>query len=189
MSNITEFNSDELLYNSIPNQNLTFANQLKIEDWNNIINVLRIQSNALTKNVKSMYPFIINNFAQISETLQNLKLQGVSVNGIKPDSDNNIDLIVMADKIPDTLVAGQYVYLTESTKTTTPLEVVSNEAETQSLVNDTPVTETLVNDNVVTTDTLVFNDNLSSYVTTDAESEVIDVTDAESDSNSILLDN
>lgn len=38
----------EFIYNAIDNQNIVSANQLKMSDWNNIINVLRTQANANT---------------------------------------------------------------------------------------------------------------------------------------------
>lgn len=38
----------EFVYNAIDTQNIVFANQLKMSDWNNIINVLKTQANANT---------------------------------------------------------------------------------------------------------------------------------------------
>lgn len=38
----------EFVYNAIDKQNIVFANQLKMSDWNNIINVLKTQANANT---------------------------------------------------------------------------------------------------------------------------------------------
>ena len=38
----------EFIYNAIDKQNIVFANQLKMSDWNNIINVLKTQANANT---------------------------------------------------------------------------------------------------------------------------------------------
>lgn len=38
----------EFIYNAIANQSIVYTNQLKMSDWNNIINVLRTQTNANT---------------------------------------------------------------------------------------------------------------------------------------------
>ena len=38
----------EFIYNAIDNQSIVYTNQLKMSDWNNIINVLRTQTNANT---------------------------------------------------------------------------------------------------------------------------------------------
>lgn len=38
----------KFIYNAIDTQNIVFANQLKMSDWNNIINVLKTQANANT---------------------------------------------------------------------------------------------------------------------------------------------
>lgn len=38
----------EFIYNAIANQSIVYTNQLKMSDWNNIINVLRTQANANT---------------------------------------------------------------------------------------------------------------------------------------------
>lgn len=38
----------EFVYNAIDNQSIVYTNQLKMSDWNNIINVLRTQANANT---------------------------------------------------------------------------------------------------------------------------------------------
>lgn len=49
MSNIVDVS---LFFNAIPEQRLTYANQLTIASWNDTINTIRVQLNALTQYLK-----------------------------------------------------------------------------------------------------------------------------------------
>jgi len=48
-------NINKLGYNTVPNQNLTYANQLTVRDWNIIINSLRLQANATVDYLKQLH--------------------------------------------------------------------------------------------------------------------------------------
>ena len=52
--------------NSIPDQHLTHANQLTIKSWNDIINILRLQTNNTTNHLKDLYEFLIGNTEDVS---------------------------------------------------------------------------------------------------------------------------
>ena len=49
----------EFTYNSIDKQNLTYANQLTLNKWNDIINQLREQSNANTVDIECLYKWLV----------------------------------------------------------------------------------------------------------------------------------
>lgn len=48
-----------ILYNSISNQQLTYPNQLTIKSWNDIVNILRVQSNVNAEQLKVLYTWLI----------------------------------------------------------------------------------------------------------------------------------
>lgn len=49
---------NKLGYNTIPEQRLTYANQLTVREWNVIINSLRTQTNAITEYLKRIHEWL-----------------------------------------------------------------------------------------------------------------------------------
>ena len=52
----------EHVYNSIPHQSLTHANQLTLKLWNDYINQLRTQTNTLTTNEETLYRWLFSEY-------------------------------------------------------------------------------------------------------------------------------
>lgn len=51
--------AQEFVNNSIPNQELSYANQLTVKQWNDIINVLRVQTNTTTNYLRQLHSWLI----------------------------------------------------------------------------------------------------------------------------------
>ena len=51
--------TQEFVNNSIPNQELSYANQLTVKQWNDIINVLRIQTNTTTNYLRQLHSWLV----------------------------------------------------------------------------------------------------------------------------------
>lgn len=50
---------NNLIFNNIPGQVLTYANQLTIKAWNDIINILRVQTNTTVDYLKKLHTWLI----------------------------------------------------------------------------------------------------------------------------------
>jgi hypothetical protein len=48
-----------LIYNNIPGQTLTYANQLSIRAWNDIVNILRTQTNTTVDYLRKLHTWLI----------------------------------------------------------------------------------------------------------------------------------
>ena len=48
-----------ILYNSVPDQTLTYANQLTVYAWNDIINMLRTQANVNAEYIQTLHKWFI----------------------------------------------------------------------------------------------------------------------------------
>lgn len=57
-NNIFEKNQ-KILYNSIPEQRLTYANQLTVKSWNDIVNILKTQANINADYIERLHKWLI----------------------------------------------------------------------------------------------------------------------------------
>ena len=48
-----------LIFNNIPGQTLTYANQLTIKAWNDIVNILRVQTNTTVDYLKKLHTWLV----------------------------------------------------------------------------------------------------------------------------------
>ena len=55
---MSKYPNNKIYYNSIPEQRLTHSNELTIQNWNNYINQLRVQTNEMTVYIKSLTRWI-----------------------------------------------------------------------------------------------------------------------------------
>lgn len=51
--------TQNILYNSVPDQTLTYANQLTVYAWNDIINMLRTQANVNAEYIQTLHKWLI----------------------------------------------------------------------------------------------------------------------------------
>lgn len=64
------YKNQPIVYNSIPHQFLTHANQLTFDSWNETINQLRVQTNIISEYVESLHKWFIGTgegFVSISD--------------------------------------------------------------------------------------------------------------------------
>lgn len=52
----------KILYNSVPDQRLTYANQLTVKNWNDIINILKVQANINADYLEKLHTWFIGNY-------------------------------------------------------------------------------------------------------------------------------
>ena len=55
---MSKYPNNKIYYNSIPEQHLTHSNELTIQNWNNYINQLRVQTNEITVYIKALTRWI-----------------------------------------------------------------------------------------------------------------------------------
>ena len=61
MSNKVIIKKQPILFNSIDEQRLSYANQLTVKSWNDIINILRVQTNTNTAYIKQLHNWLVGN--------------------------------------------------------------------------------------------------------------------------------
>ena len=61
MANNVINTKNSIMFNSIPDQQLLHANQLTLESWNNIINMLRTQANANANYLQTLHTWMLGN--------------------------------------------------------------------------------------------------------------------------------
>ena len=59
MANNTFEKNQKILYNSIPEQRLTYANQLTVKSWNDIVNILKTQANINADYLERLHKWLI----------------------------------------------------------------------------------------------------------------------------------
>ena len=62
MANNIISKDQKILYNSIPDQQLSYANQLTVKSWNDIINILKLQANINTDYLKKLHEWFIGKY-------------------------------------------------------------------------------------------------------------------------------
>ena len=68
-------NINKLGYNTIPEQKLTYANQLTVREWNIIVNSLRAQTNGIVDFLKELYPWLIQDLNLIGSRITQINEQ------------------------------------------------------------------------------------------------------------------
>lgn len=88
-------------YNAIPEQNLRFANQLTVHQWNEIINILRIQTNLSSEYIEKLHLWLIGtNVNSILPETNELKYGNTVI-----EYDGIIDYIFSYLNLNNTLIA------------------------------------------------------------------------------------
>lgn len=62
MANNSFEKNQKILYNSVPDQRLTQPNQLTIKQWNDIINILKVQANINADYLEKLHKWFIGNY-------------------------------------------------------------------------------------------------------------------------------
>lgn len=57
----------DIIYNSIPQQVKTAIGSLTVKDWNDVINVLRTQSNITSANLERLYRVLFGSWENVDE--------------------------------------------------------------------------------------------------------------------------
>lgn len=70
-------NINKLGYNTIPEQKLTYANQLNVRDWNLIINSLRAQTNGVVDYLRQLHEWL-----SILDTNTNILTSGYLITNV-----------------------------------------------------------------------------------------------------------
>ena len=68
--NIDSLDLKLLVFNSIPEQHMTYANQLTLREWNNIVNMLRVQTNNTTIYLKQLHSWITAGSTSLKQIVQ-----------------------------------------------------------------------------------------------------------------------
>lgn len=85
-----------LIYNNIPGQTLTYANQLSIRAWNDIINILRTQTNTTVDYLKKLHTWLIGDGEDILSYPDSngfIKYVDTQHKNLKSEIDNNFYLL------------------------------------------------------------------------------------------------
>lgn len=70
-NNIFEKNH-KILYNSVPDQRLTYANQLTVKNWNDIINILKVQANINADYIEKLHSWLIGSYDRTKPFEENI---------------------------------------------------------------------------------------------------------------------
>jgi len=90
-------NINKLGYNTIPEQKLTYANQLTVREWNIIVNSLRAQTNGTVDFLRELYPWLI----------QDLNLIELRITQINEQLPSGTSKILMGNNIPTNSTPGE----------------------------------------------------------------------------------
>lgn len=83
----------KILYNSVPDQRLTYANQLTVKNWNDIINILKVQANINADYLEKLHTWFIGNYDPTKSFEENI----VSIPGDKNFVEYILELIEAAE--------------------------------------------------------------------------------------------
>lgn len=139
MITVTKPSINKLGYNTIPEQRLTYANQLSVRDWNLIINSLRAQTNGVVDYLRQLHGWL-----SIPDANLDALISGNLITNISYDIDSRLLTVNYLNGTPKTIETGSVnIYyddnLPEDTTKIKPGDLWLSEESPSTPVDPTPV--------------------------------------------------